>query len=421
MRSGIQKKINLFLSFLLPLIFLACSDMQNQTSLERAYDDNGMPLFQVDPFWPKTLPNNWSNQQAISIFVDKDDHIWWMNRDNSARGDEIGAEFDPPRQLCCIRGPAVIEMDQEGNVLRSWGGSDHHPLFPQGGLQTIIVDDEDFVWIAGTSAQSSITKWTKDGEFVWDFGRRPTDPDWEENNQQTDILSNKGRFQLDNDAREIYIIQQKRVLVYDMDSGDYKRGWGGHGMPLSEVSNVPLAPYVFDGINLPPEEVQFAPALHFIEISNDGLVYVGERGQNRMGVYQKDGTWVEDIYVGAEITPGERNRRPWPPEYENSETDIIECGSLRGDTLVPPCGTMYKLALSKDPEQKYAYIGDGTNNVVWIVDRLSGETLGHFGRNGRYAGEFHWLNAIATDSDGNIYTGEVETGKRIQKFLPVLK
>ena len=107
--------------------------MQNQTSLERAYDDNGMPLFQVDPFWPKTLPNNWSNQQAISIFVDKDDHIWWMNRDNSARGDEIGAEFDPPRQLCCIRGPAVIEMDQEGNVLRSWGGSDHHPLFPQGG------------------------------------------------------------------------------------------------------------------------------------------------------------------------------------------------------------------------------------------------------------------------------------------------
>ncbi|OUU80580.1 MAG: hypothetical protein CBC38_00950 [Gammaproteobacteria bacterium TMED78] len=421
MRSGIQKKINLFLSFLLPLIFLACSDMQNQTSLERAYDDNGMPLFQVDPFWPKTLPNNWSNQQAISIFVDKDDHIWWMNRDNSARGDEIGAEFDPPRQLCCIRGPAVIEMDQEGNVLRSWGGSDHHPLFPQGGLQTIIVDDEDFVWIAGTSAQSSITKWTKDGEFVWDFGRRPTDPDWEENNQQTDILSNKGRFQLDNDAREIYIIQQKRVLVYDMDSGDYKRGWGGHGMPLSEVSNVPLAPYVFDGINLPPEEVQFAPALHFIEISNDGLVYVGERGQNRMGVYQKDGTWVEDIYVGAEITPGERNRRPWPPEYENSETGIIECGSLRGDTLVPPCGTMYKLALSKDPEQKYAYIGDGTNNVVWIVDRLSGETLGHFGRNGRYAGEFHWLNAIATDSDGNIYTGEVETGKRIQKFLPVLK
>lgn len=403
----------IFLSFFL----VSCSDMQNQPSLERAYDDNGMPLFQVDPFWPKTLPNNWSTQQAISIFVDRDDHIWWMNRDNSADGDDIGAEFDPPRQLCCIRGPAVIEMDQEGNVLRSWGGADHHPLFPQGGLQTIIIDNEGFVWIAGTSPSSSITKWTKDGEFVWDFGKRPTDPNWRENNQQTDILASKGRFQLDNDAREIYIVQQKRVLVYDMDNGEFKRGWGGHGMPLSEISNEPITPYIFDGVSLPPEEKQFAPALHFIEISKDGLVYVGERGQNRMGVYQKDGTWVEDIYVGAEITPGERNRTPYPSGYEDFAG--IKCGTLSGDALVPPCGTMYKMALSKDAEEKYVYIADGTNNVVWVVERLSGKTLGHFGKNGRYAGEFHWINAIAVDSDGNIYTGEVETGSRIQKFLPV--
>jgi len=396
-----------------------CNQAPSQTGFqEQVVDENSSPLFQVDPFWPKTLPNNWSSQQAISIFVDQDDHIWWMNRDNEARGDDIGAEFDPPRQLCCVRGPAVIEMDQEGNVLRAWGGPDHHPLFPQGGLQTIIIDDEGFVWIAGTSGQSSITKWTKDGEFVWDFDRRPTDPNWEENNQQTDILGNKGRFQLDNDAREIYIVQQKRVLVYDMDNGEYKRGWGGHGMPLSEVSNEPIAPYVFDGVSLPPEEEQFVPALHFIEISNDGLVYVGERGQNRMGVYQKDGTWVEDIYIGAEITPGERNRPPYPPGYENR--GITECGSLRGDTPVPPCGTMYKMAFSKDSENKYVYVADGTNNVVWIVDRLSGETLGHFGKNGRYAGEFHWINAVATDSHGNIYTGEVETGKRIQKFVPVM-
>ena len=147
------------------------------------------------------------------------------------------------------------------------------------------------------------------------------------------------------------------------------------------------------------------PDLHFLEISNDGLVYVGERGQNRIQVFQKDGTWVEDIYV-AEGTPSQR-----------LGTD--QCGGVGVRKEMPPCGSMYKLIISKDPEQKYLYMADGTNDRVWIVDRQSGETLGSFGGNGRYAGQLHWVNAIGIDSDGNIYTGEVEHAKRIQKFEPV--
>jgi len=387
----------------LVLIASGTSSLQAQGRVQ-AMDENGAPLFQVDPFWPGPLPDRWSMQQVTGLYVDHMDHIWFLNRGNGVEGDEIGGDDNPARIDCCVRGPEVIEMDQEGNVLSAWGGPGYHPKWPTA-LQTVIADREGFVWVGGTRPQDSILKFTREGELVWDFDHRPPEGvQLEEDNTQTDILANKGRFQLDQDAREIYIINWKRVLVYDMDTGDFKRGWGGHGMPLSEISNDPIPPYEWDG-SRPPEEPQFVPDLHFLEISNDGLVYVGERGQNRIQVFQKDGTWVKDFYV-AEGTPGQR-------------LGTGQCGGVGVRKDLPPCGSMYKLILSKDPEQKYLYMADGTNNRVWIVDRQSGETIGSFGGNGRYAGQLHWVNAIGTDSIGNIYTGEVEHAKRIQKFQPV--
>ena len=370
----------------------------------QARDANGAPLFQVDPFWPGPLPNRWSMQQVTGIHVDHFDHIWFLNRGNGVEGDEIGGDGDPPRIDCCVRGPEVIEMDVDGNVLNAWGGPGYHDRWPTA-LQTVIADRDGFVWVGGTAPQDSILKFTRDGELVADFDHRPPPGvQLAEDNTQTDILANKGRFQLDQDAREIYLINWKRVLVYDMDTFEYKRGWGGHGMPLSEISNDPIPPYQWDG-SRPPEEPNFVPDLHFLEISDDGLVYVGERGQNRIQVFEKDGTWVRNIYV-AEATPGQR-------------LGTGQCGGVGARKEMPPCGSMYKLALSKDPGQSYLYMADGTNNRVWIVDRQSGETLGSFGGNGRYAGQLHWINAIGTDSMGNIYTGEVEHAKRIQKFEPV--
>ena len=381
---------------------LACSGASAQ---QQAVDENGAPQFRVDPFWPKPLPNRWSMQQVTGIYVDHLDHIWFLNRANGAEGDEIGGGDDPPRLDCCVLGPELIELDQEGNVVNAWGGRGYHPKWPTA-LQTVIVDRDDYVWVAGTAPQDSILKFTRGGELVWDFDHRPPrGSELEEDNEQTDVLGSKGRFQLDQDAREIYIINFKRVLVYDMDTGDFKRGWGGHGMPLSEVTNEPIPPYDWDG-GPPPEEPQFVPDLHFVEISNDGLVYVGERGQNRIQVFEKDGTWLKDYYVAA-WTPGQRQ-------------GIGQCAGVSARKELAPCGTMYKLAISKDPEQKYLYVADGTNNRVWIVDRQSGATLGSFGGNGRYAGQLHWINAIAIDSNGNIYTGEVEQAKRIQKFVPVM-
>jgi hypothetical protein len=365
----------------------------------QAVDESGAPQYRVDPFWPKPLPNRWSMQQVTGISIDPMDHVWFLNRPNAPEQDEIGGDGNPAPVLCCVRGPELIELDQQGNVLSAWGGAGH-PKWPMNS-QTVIADSKGNIWISGTNAQDSIIKYSTDGKVLWDFDHRPPAEAgmMPENNQETNVLINKGRFQLDEMANELYIIQQKRVLIYDASTGAYKRGWGGHGMPLSEISNEPIPGYKWTG-GPPPDEKNFVPDLHFVEISRDRRVYIGERGANRIQVFTTDGKWLQDIMVSP-------------------NTPARGCGgvaSVKGS----PCGTTYKLAISKDPQQKYLFVADGHNFVIWMLDRQSGKTLGYFGGNGRLAGQLHFPNAVATDSRGNIYTGEVDTGKRIQKFAPVM-
>jgi hypothetical protein len=300
--------------------------------------------------------------------------------------------------LCCVRGPELIQVDQQGNVLAAWGGPGHPkwPLNPQ----TVIADSKGNIWISGTNAQDSIIKYSADGKVLWDFDHRPPAEAgmMPENNQETGFLINKGRFQLDEVANELYIIQQKRVVIYDASTGAYKRGWGGHGMPLAEISNDPIPGYKWTG-GPPPDEKNCVPELPLIEISRDRRVYIGERGANRIAVFTTDGKWLQDIMVSP-------------------NTPARGCGGLA--TFKSSCGTTYKMAISKDPQQKYLFVADGHNFVIWILERQSGKTLGYFGGNGRLAGQLHFPNAVATDGRGNIYTGEVDTGKRIQKFMPVM-
>jgi len=380
---------------------------QEQAQPVQALDANGAPIFQVDPFWPKPLPNKWSMQQVVDIYVDGDDDVWIINRPSDARPDEVGAGGTSPRTDCCVVGPAIIHFDPDGNVVNAWGGTDHHPGWP-GRLQTIGVDREKNVYVSGTTPGDSIIKFSSGGDFLWDFGHRgPKVPANEvrQDNQQTEIFPpGIGSFDFDEDAREMFIADgflNKRVLVYDMDTGAFKRGWGGHGMPLSDIDNDPTPPYEWTG-GPPPDQDDFAPAIHCAHMSRDKLVYVCERGMNRIQVFTTDGEWVKDFHV-----------RPETPARGAG------CGGIWHATA-PPCGTVYNLALSRDPEQKYVFVADGTNNRVWILDRQSGETLGSFGGNGRYAGQLHWIDSIKVDSKGNIYTGEVEDGKRIQKFVPVM-
>jgi hypothetical protein len=362
------------------------------------------PVYKVDPFWPKRLPNKWSTQQIVDMYVDKEDHVWVINRASDARPDELGAATTPPRTECCVVGPEIVEFDTDGSVLRAWGGKDYVPGWP-GRLQTLGVDRDENVWISGTMPGDSIIKFNKDGKLLWDFGHRgPKVPPSEvkQNNQQTDIFPpGIAAFEFDEDARELYIpdgFLNKRVLVYDMDTGAFKRGWGGKGAPLSEIDNDPTPPY--DPSGPPPDQKMFAPALHCAHPSKDGFVYVCERGSDRIQVFTKQGKFVKEFW----IHPSTQSRGP-------------HCGGIWSMTD-PPCGTIYNLTLSTDPQQKYILVADGTNNMVWILNRNDGTLAGSFGGNGRYAGQLHWIDSIAMDSKGNVYTGEVEDGKRIQKFVP---
>src|SRR5665213_1303341 len=318
-------------------------------------------MYKVDPFWPKRLPNKWSMQQIVDIYVDREDHVWVINRASDARPDELGAATTPPRTECCVVGPEIVEFDTDGSVLRAWGGKDYVPGWP-GRLQTIGVDRDENVWISGTMPGDSILKFSKEGKLLWDFGHRGpkvAPSEVKQNNQQTDIFPpGIAAFEFDEDAREIYIpdgFLNKRVLVYDMDTGAFKRGWGGKGTPLREIDNDPTPPY--DASGPPPDQKMFAPALHCAH-------------------------------------PSTESRGP-------------HCGSIWSMTD-PPCGTIYNLTLSTDPGQKHILVADGTDNMVWILNREDGALVGSFGGNGRYAGQLHWIDSIAMDSKGNVYTGEVE-------------
>jgi sugar lactone lactonase YvrE len=168
-------------------------------------------------------------------------------------------------------------------------------------------------------------------------------------------------------------------------------------MPLSEIDNNPTPPY--DTSGPPPDQQQFAPALHCIHISVDGLVYVCERGSDRVQVFTKQGKFVTSFFV-----------------HPSTPSRGKECGGP-GSTMFGMCGTIYNLTFSHDLDQKYVLLADGTNDKIWIHERKTGLLVGFIGDNGRMAGEFHWIDAIAMDSRGNIYTGEVDTGKRVQKFV----
>lgn len=380
----------------------------------RAKSGPATPIYKVDPFWPKPLPNKWIIQGVPDLVVDKDDHIWVMNRPRDIMPDESGAATDPPRTDCCKAAPSVLEFDTEGNLIKGWGGPGYVPDWPAPGIERpgpaaehgILVDRQGNVWMSGNWRGDSILKFSGDGKLLWDFGHRgPRPPVGEkleplkQNNQNTDTFPGGiFFFDLDEDAHELYIVDSKRVLVYDMDTGAFKRGWGGHGIPLSEIDNGPTPPYDWKS-GPPPDQKEFAPALHCVHLSTDGFVYVCERGSDRIQVFTKEGKFVTSYFV-----------------HPSTPSRGSECGGP-GSTLFGMCGTTYNLTFSHDAEQKYVMIADGTNDKIWIQDRKTGALAGSIGDNGRMAGEFHWIDGIAMDSRGNIYTGEVDTGKRVQKFM----
>jgi DNA-binding beta-propeller fold protein YncE len=351
---------------------LAQTEIVNQAAAAKL---GGVPQFLVDPFWPKPLPNNWAMGQVAGIRVDRFDHIWVVQRPGSLTKRDLAAAQNPPQAKCCVAAPPVLVFDQSGNLIRSWGGAGQGYNWPKS-EHSVYIDDNDFIWLAGNDkTDGQLLKFTMDGKFVLQIGKPIEGAD----SNSTERLGSPADIAVDVAAHEVYAADgysNRRVVVFDSETGAYKRHWGAYGNKPSDEKTPPYDP------NKPVSQ-QFGNPVHCVRISKDGLVYVCDRTNDRYQIFKKDGTFVSEHFF-------ERNTR------------------LNG--------SVYEIAFSPDKEQKFIYMVDGSNGEVRIVDRASNEVLGRFGRVGRQAGEFVAAHNITVDLEGNIYTAEVADGERVQKF-----
>jgi len=334
------------------------------------------PIFEVDPLWPKPLPNNWLLGWTIGIWVDELDHVWVIHRGaGGLHNNERGAELSPPIAECCRTAPPILVYDSDGTLLRTWGGPGPGYEWPQSN-HGIHVDYKGNVWIGGNGEKDAhILKFTNDGKFIMQVGHLG-------GNKGSNDQENFGRVAkiwVDPKTNEAYIADgylNKRVAVIDADTGKMKRYWGAYG-------NKP------DDTNLGPYDPKAAPAaqfrnpVHCIERSVDDQRYGCERQNDRLQVFKPDGTFVKEAFY-AKNTKG--------------------------------AGAVWDIVFSKDPQQRFIMLADGQNERVRVIVRETLEEITSFGDGGRQPGQFYGVHSLASDSKGNIYTTETYEGKRVQKF-----
>jgi DNA-binding beta-propeller fold protein YncE len=371
------------------------------------------PRFEVDPMWPKPLPNKWILGQTIGVSVDAQDHIWIIHRAGSLEPGEVHATTNPPTAQCCAPAPPVLEFDEAGNLLGHWGGPGQGYDWPDSN-HGITVDYKGNVWIGGNGRgtapdaqgrgagrgqpppvagqnqqqnenQAGITgyfndnmilKFTQDGKFLMQIGKAGKS----KGSNDVDNLRLPAKTFIDQETNEVYVADgygNHRVIVYDADTGKYKRHWGAYGNRPDDTNLGRYDPAA-------PPARQFRNPVHCADLSRDRLLYVCDRVNDRIQVFKPDGTFVKEAI-------------------------------LNRNTL--GSGSVWDIAFSKDPQQKYIYLADGENDKVRILLRDTLEILTSFGEGGRQPGEFYGVHSIATDSKGNIFTTETYRGQRVQKFI----
>jgi len=371
-----MKNRNVYASVALATVVVALGCGQKALDNAAQAQAKEAPMFVVDPFWPKPLPNHWILGATIGLAVDSRDHVYIIHRrDTFNERTEIGAATDPIKADCCIPAPNVLEFDPAGNLVNHWGGPGEGYDWPASN-HGITVDHKDNVWIGGNGPRDShILKFSRDGKFLAQYGS----PGAATDSHSSENFGSVAEVSIDPDANEAYVAdgyRNRRVAVLDADSGDLKRYWGAYGNEPDDTDPGPFIP------GQEPAQ-QFRTPVHCAQPSNDGLVYVCDRVNNRLQVFRTDGTFVEEIFV-----------KPM---------------SL-GD------GSVWDVSFSPDPEQRFMYLADGTNRKIFVIERKSLEILTNFGDGGRNPGQFFAVHGIATDSKGNIYTTETYEGKRLQKF-----
>jgi DNA-binding beta-propeller fold protein YncE len=336
-----------------------------------------VPIFEVDPLWPKPLPNNWLLGWTIGAWVDDQDYVWIIHR--GAAGlhvNEKGAELDPPIADCCRTAPPILVFDQEGNLVKFWGGPGPGYEWPESN-HGVHVDYKGNVWIGGNGQKDAqVLKFTRDGRFLMQVGAYGKNG----GSNDPENFGRAAKIWVDPQTNEAYIADgylNKRVAVIDADTGKMKRLWGAYGNKPDDTNLGPYDPKA-------PLAQQFRNPVHCVERTNDGLVYVCDRANDRIQVFRPDGTFVKEA-IYAKDTRG--------------------------------AGSAWDVTFSKDPEQRYMFLADGQNEKVRIIWRATLEELTNFGDGGRQPGQFYGVHSIASDSKGNLYTTETYEGKRVQKFV----
>lgn len=435
----------------------------------RVPDGAAVPGFVVDPSWPKPLPNNWRIAQVGGISVDSHDNIWVYHRGRALGNSEARAmpvvgmnangvpvtgvgharPYSEPIAGCCIPAPSLLKFDPEGNLLDAWGGPqdpgfleencrDEDGCFWPAREHGLFVDHNDFVYVSGNGQDggsrqqqgletypwaasfgddggddSHVLKFTSDGEFIWQMGYAGMEGPDSENidggpngTPQPYLVAD---MTVDAATNRLYIADgygNRRILIADAETGQYIGHFGAYGQnpviddPSEIVSDTDVGSWTddFKSGNMTP--MFFRSPLHCANASRDGFLYACDRGNNRVQVFD----------LGAE----DLGR---PCANPNAATGV--CGFVDEIHISPhtQSGTAGTASLSTDPGQTCVYVGDLANGTLYIINRENGQELDRIGRLGRQAGEFHWLHTLAVDSQGSIYTGEVDTGQRVQKFL----
>jgi DNA-binding beta-propeller fold protein YncE len=370
-----------------------------------------VPRFEVDPMWPKPLPNRWILGSVTGVAVDTRDHIFLVHlTDTFNPRTEIGLATNPVTGECCAPAPNVLELDTTGNLLAHWGGPGEGYVWPEMAAG-LAVDDSGNVWIGGSGgADSRILKFSREGRFVAQFGvppsptpalagrgadtaypgvspgraagrgaRRPATPALPPNSTSMESFGGPAGFSFDAKANEAYVAdgyRNHRVAVIDMTTGAIKRYWGAYGNKPHDADSAAYDPSA-------------APAKQFstvrcAKLSTDGLVYVCDSRNDRIQVFRQNGSFVRE-------------------------------GRVAPQTL--GAGSVWDITFSRDPEQRFLYVADGMNMKIHVLDRRTLRELTSFGDGGRQPGEFYAVHSLATDSKGNLYTVETYEGKRVQKFL----
>lgn len=353
------------------------------------------PRFEVDPMWPKPLPNHWVIGAVIGVAVDSNDHTWIIHRESSLEAKEKYATWNPPASGCCVPAPPILEFNEAGDLIGHWGGPGQGYDWPASN-HGIDVDYKGNVWIGGNGRgqqpaalpsdeskmgstgpvhDSMVLKFTQSGKFLMQIGK----PNKSKGSNDTENLKLPAKTLVDPKTNELYVADgygNRRVIVYDADTGKYKRHWGAYGHKPDDTQLPPYNPQ-----DPPPQ--QFRTPVHGLALANDRLLYVCDRTNDRLQVFKTDGTFVKETFI-------EKN--------------------TLGD------GSAFDIALSRDPQQKYLYVADGSNMKIHVLLRDTLEILTTFGDGGRQPGQFYAVHSIATDSKGNIFTTETYRGQRVQKF-----